>query len=93
MEKDRLARLLDDVIALADNRFASEADAAKRDFYSLIATNFRAYLGRLDAGLLLAEAARGYGLGAGRALSDFGLDDHEMWERVGRAERYFRDGK
>ena len=82
------------VIRLADERLAVGASADWEEMYRLIRTNFDGYRVALESGGgLLANAGKGYGLGAGRALADCGLEDDEMWTAVSRAEQYYRGGR
>lgn len=83
-----------EVLRIAERRLSTAAAPANEDMYRLIQTNFDSYLKAVrSGGALLLHFGKGYGLGAGRALSDSGLDDDEMWTAISRAEQYFRSGE
>jgi len=93
MDVAELGKRFEKVIRIADQRLSSSSATADEELYRLIHTNFEGALQQLMTGSLLELAGKGYGLGAGRALSDWGLEDDEMWSAVAHAESFFRDGK
>jgi hypothetical protein len=79
-------------IELASRRLESESDRWRYNCYRLLATNLAAYKKSFLEGRLGAPGG-GAGWGAGKALSDWDLNDHEMSAAVNAAETLFRDGR
>jgi hypothetical protein len=88
-----LDNLLQGVIALAERRLIGEISEARREQYGLILKNFLDLRGSLREGKLTG-IGEGYGFGAGRALSEWGMQegDEEVWRAVDAAEDFFRYG-
>jgi hypothetical protein len=93
MDAAELRKRLEEVIRIAEQRLSNDRSTTDDEMYRLIRTNFEMYLNQLMTGSLLEQAGKGYGLGAGRALSDWGLEDNEMWSAVALAESFYRHGK
>lgn len=79
------------VIELANLRVSVEADTSRRSQYQTIATNFMKLQHSLREGRLPPIGATA-GFGAGRALSEWELDDDELCRAVADAERLYRGG-
>jgi len=79
-------------IELVQHRLEQESVDWRRASYRNLATNLASYKAALLDGRLRTPGA-GLGWGAGKAISDWGLDDVEVSAAVEFAEGLYRDGR
>ncbi|MBS9722414.1 hypothetical protein JYU29_17105 [Tianweitania sp. BSSL-BM11] len=86
-----IAAKTDAAIALAQQRSAGETVDWRRRCYAVLAANLLSYKNSLLEGRL-PPPGTGTGWGAGKALSEWDLDDEVMLAAVAAAEELYRDG-
>jgi hypothetical protein len=89
---EEITQRIDRAVHLARRRIDDDPAGPRRAQYRMLADNLAAYKAALLAGKL-PPPGTGAGWGAGRAISEWDLDDDELSVAVEAAESLYRNGR